>query len=500
LKKGNQIAFNRTLMIEDDESHAVLVERALSDVVGAVQICRTLKAGIAALQEDVYDLIVSDLNLPDASRADAVMQLRSHAKDLPLVVLTSSTLISDGVAAMKAGADDFLVKNFDSTFKDVLEVVLTRLKNVKDAEREKKALERDRTVLREALENSNDGLAVVSRDGKIGHRNSAFDRFLGDVGLSSNSLFEVVTELPLVAGGYVEKIRERLGTLAEGSVWSTELVEDSERAYEVSISMSGDNAHRDVAVVWVRDVSERKRRERFQRELLSTTTHDLKGPLGAISVSCDVLRMPGAEEQRVESLIDGIASSARSALHLIEEFLSVRRIEEGALVLRPMAQLIHPIVLKVVKSCSVTAKSKGITIVFSNCDEALIGCVDPIGLERVLTNLLGNAVKFSPSGSSVIIQCERTESGVIFRVMDDGNGIDPSELHRVFRRFGRLDKHSHVSGTGLGLFIVKCIVSAHGGSVDVVSAHGKGATFEVFFPDKPPLNERGEALCLEFLQ
>ena len=238
MKKGNQIAFNRTLMIEDDESHAVLVERALSDVVGAVQICRTLKAGIAALQEDVYDLIVSDLNLPDASRADAVMQLRSHAKDLPLVVLTSSTLISDGVAAMKAGADDFLVKNFDSTFKDVLEVVLTRLKNVKDAEREKKALERDRTVLREALENSNDGLAVVSRDGKIGHRNSAFDRFLGDVGLSSNSLFEVVTELPLVAGGYVEKIRERLGTLAEGSVWSTELVEDSERAYEVSISIS----------------------------------------------------------------------------------------------------------------------------------------------------------------------------------------------------------------------------------------------------------------------
>lgn len=500
MKRESTIVFNRTLMIEDDEAHAVLVQRALSDAVGAVRICRTLTAGIAALEEDDYDLIVSDLNLPDASRAEAVTKLRSHAQDIPLVVLTSSTLISDGVAAMKAGADDFLVKNFDSSFKDVLAVVLSRLRNAKDAEREKIALERDRAVLREALENSNDGLAVVFRDGRIGHRNSAFDKFLLDVGLSTHSIFQAVSELSVASRVCVDKMREHLPHLAVGSVWTTEIVEDVERAYEISFSISQDDPRRDVAVVWVRDVSERKRRERFQRELLSTTTHDLKGPLGAISVSCDVLRMSGAEERRVESLIDGIASSARSALQLIEEFLSVRRIEEGALVLRPVTQLIHPIVLRVVKSCGVTAKSKGITIDISNCGDDVRGCVDPIGLERVLTNLLTNAVKFSPDGSSVVIQCQRKESGAIVSVRDDGNGIDVSELHRVFRRFGRLDEHSHVSGTGLGLFIVKCIVGAHGGSIDVISSRGKGATFEVFFPDNPPLNERGEALCLEFLQ
>jgi signal transduction histidine kinase len=76
--------------------------------------------------------------------------------------------------------------------------------------------------------------------------------------------------------------------------------------------------------------------------------------------------------------------------------------------------------------------------------------------------------------------------------------MEPSDVQRLFNRYGRLSSHAQVAGTGLGLFIVKCIVSAHGGSIDVTSAPGKGTTFEVFLPDKPPMNERGEVLCLDF--
>jgi signal transduction histidine kinase len=75
--------------------------------------------------------------------------------------------------------------------------------------------------------------------------------------------------------------------------------------------------------------------------------------------------------------------------------------------------------------------------------------------------------------------------------------MEPGDAKRLFQRYSRLSAHAGVSGSGLGLFIVKCIVSAHGGSIDVTSAIGKGTTFEVFLPDRPPCNERGDVLCLD---
>jgi signal transduction histidine kinase len=76
--------------------------------------------------------------------------------------------------------------------------------------------------------------------------------------------------------------------------------------------------------------------------------------------------------------------------------------------------------------------------------------------------------------------------------------MEPSEAQGLFQRYSRLEKHTDVAGTGLGLFIVKSVLSAHGGTVDVTSAVGHGTSFDLYFPDSPPLNARGEVLCLQF--
>lgn len=489
--------FKRVLLIEDDDSHALLIKRALADLVAYVQISNSLHAAVSLLEQDQYDLVISDLNLPDASRDDAVLALRKDCVDVPLLVLTSSSLVGDGVAAMRAGADDFLVKNFDSTFKDVLQVVLQRLRNVVDARVERQRLERDRAVLREAIENSNDGLAVVSRDGRIGHRNAAFDSFL----LAIDSHRETL----IMQGGsehnsnktVLEKLQKRLLSLPPGGVWTTEFSVKTaiEQYYELSISMSDQTSGVDTAVVWVRDVSEKKERDRFQRELLSTTTHDLKGPLGTISLSCEVLQKKGNDEP----LVDGIASSARSALQLIDEFLSARSIEDGAYVLRPAMEPFAPTIHRVLDSLRIAAEQQKITFDFSGEGKEISGCFDSLAFERVLTNLVSNAIKFSPKEGRVVVSCWRTNSGAVCAVKDQGSGIDASDIHRLFERYGRLEKHAHITGTGLGLFIVRCIMNAHGGSIEVTSEQGKGTTFEVFFPDEPPRDARGEILCVDGL-
>jgi signal transduction histidine kinase len=197
-------------------------------------------------------------------------------------------------------------------------------------------------------------------------------------------------------------------------------------------------------------------------------------------------------------MLERISSSASSAIQLIEEFLSLRRIEEGAFVLRPTLTDVRPIISRLVENFQLSAKTRGVELVWDGGSGRVEGCVDALGFERVLSNLISNGIKFTPKGGSVFVGIKRGPAGVTLTVRDLGAGMEPSDAQRLFNRFGRLASHAQVSGTGLGLFIVKCIVSAHGGSIDVTSALGKGTTFDVYFPDRPPLNDRGEVLCLDF--
>ncbi len=492
--------FHAALLLEDEDAHALLIERGLKAFVGRVDRVTSLGQARERLGKGAYDLIISDLNLPDARGDEAVQAIRKVALKTPLVVLTSSAALGDAVSAMRAGASDFIVKNFDASFRDVVRLALSRLQGVQRAERERAEATRDRDLLQEAIENSNDGLAVVTRDGLVRHCNSGFVSFLEGLGVTTRNVFDMPVATLERGDELLQRLRERVENLEPGGVWTTELAQfgDAEGAFDMSVSAARDLSAERTIVLWVRDIRERKRRDRLQREILSATTHDLKGPLGAISVSCDVLLDKPNPDDRTHALLERISTSANAAIHLIEEFLSMRRIEEGAFVMHPIRSEVDGIVARVVESFALTAKTRGVELAMSRVESGLLGCVDPLGFERVLSNLVTNGIKFTPKGGCVAVSICRGTGGVLLSVRDTGSGMEPSEAQRLFNRYARLTSHSRVAGSGLGLFIVKCIVNAHGGSIDVTSAPGKGTVFEVFFPDLPPCNERGEVLCLDF--
>lgn len=492
--------FSNVLLIEDEDAHAMLIDRVLRPLVDTVHRCASVSEARSALRANDFDLVVSDLNLPDLRSEAVVLSIREVSPSIPLLVLTSSALLSDGVSAMRAGASDFMVKNFDASFADVLQLTLSRINSARLAELERAAATRDRDLLREAVENSSDGLAVVSRDGGVRYCNSGFRAFLERFGVQGLNVLEIEAGAVLRGDGVLLKLKEHLAALRMGGVWTAELLgakAEDDLAFEISLSASRDGANQETLVLWARDIQERKRRERFQREVISTTTHDLKGPLGAIAVSCDVLLDKPSGDDRAHALLERIATSANSAINLIEEFLSMRRIEEGAFVMHPVtAPLVEPL-RRVMDSFAITAKTREVTLIAECEGEDLLGCVDLLGFERVVTNLISNAIKFSAKGGVVKVSLVRNLDGVVLRVSDCGVGMEPNDAKRIFNRYERLSAHAGVSGSGLGLFIVKSIVNAHGGAIDLSSVLGKGTTFEVFFPDRPPCNERGEVLFLD---
>jgi signal transduction histidine kinase len=123
---------------------------------------------------------------------------------------------------------------------------------------------------------------------------------------------------------------------------------------------------------------------------------------------------------------------------------------------------------------------------------------DKIGVARVLGNLLSNAFKFTRKGGRVTVRLSFVHDELHLEVEDTGSGIEPSDVQKIFERFSRLDQHNEIAGTGLGLFVVKSIVNAHGGKIDVTSKPGEGTKFDIALPARPPVNERGELISLDF--
>jgi signal transduction histidine kinase len=117
---------------------------------------------------------------------------------------------------------------------------------------------------------------------------------------------------------------------------------------------------------------------------------------------------------------------------------------------------------------------------------------------RVLGNLLSNAVKFTDKRGSVTLVVMPKDTTYTIRITDTGAGMEPQEARKLFERFSRLKRHEDIEGTGLGLYIVKAIVEAHGGIISVASALGVGTTFELLLPMDPPVNAQGELMLLDF--
>lgn len=496
--------FNNILLLEDDPSHAILIERTVKHFTHTLIKAVTVQDALAKLDSNETDLIISDLHLPDVHDSAFIEQFSKKCPQSPIIVLTSSTSLDSAVDAMKRGAKDYIVKSFDQTFRDALSVTLQRTAANIQLEKERRRLLSEMAVLRIAIENSNEGLAVLTTSGQIVYANSSFHDYISQWGGTTDSIDNLLSEEIIAKGkNVIENLKGRLAD-EDDSVWSTELSlkEDKNHAFQLSITLlTGTNIldpNSPRGVIWIKDISDVKTREKFQREILSTTTHDLKGPLGAILLSTELLMKPSIGQEKAKELTLRINASATNALNLIDEMLSARRIQEGNYILKPIPHPLNDLLDETYQGYMNVAQAKGINLCFEQCDLKFLPSYDKLAMLRVLSNLISNAIKFTPRDGTITLTARQDDDEYTISVKDSGSGMEPHEVKRLFERFSRLNRHNEISGTGLGLFVVKSLVTAHGGRIDVQSSVGSGTTFSVTLPIQPPVNANGELLALDF--
>lgn len=364
-----------------------------------------------------------------------------------------------------------------------------------DAARQKALLKamqserRTRMVIQQAI----DAFIAVDADGTIKDWNQrATDTFgfLREEALGK-SLFELIVPEKLTEAG-AQTIKEFLKS-SKSTAPSRPLESYAKRkdgvVFPVELSLFPvDIESERLMCAFVRDITERKMIEQRFKEFYSTASHELRSPLTSIRGSLSIIKdlwqnVPEDAQEMLTSADDSLDRLVR----LVNDMLDVKRIQDGQLNLEvtPLDPVwVVPIAVDGLRAMAAKAEVN-VEVMF---DSASIFTGDVDRVVQVLTNLLSNAIKFTPPGKMIVVRVTKAidPKRLRFLVEDQGRGISPDQLPKLFNKFAQLADGQSKLGTGLGLFISKAIVEEHGGAIGVESVVGRGTTFWFELPLAPP--------------
>src|SRR5262249_27938128 len=256
------------------------------------------------------------------------------------------------------------------------------------------------------------------------------------------------------------------------------------------------------------DITEKRRAEealqeadRRKDEFLATLAHELRNPLAPIRNSLQILKMPGVDSATVERSREMMGRQGQQLVRLVDDLLDVSRVMRGKIELRKEQVELASVVARAVETAQPLIEAQGHELTTCLPPESLPLRADPVRLAQVISNLLTNAAKYTEANGRIWLTAQREGDAAVLRVRDNGIGIAPDMLSRIFELFVQVDHATTRSqgGLGIGLTLVKSLVEMHHGTVEAHSLGlGRGSEFVVRLPlttlkhEEPSESEKGE--------
>lgn len=496
----------RILVVDDEKGIREGCRRVLLSEGHHAEIAPDGETGLAMARTENYDLVLVDAKMPGMGGIELVKQVQQIDPAIVCVVITGYATIETAIEATRNGAYDFVSKPF--TPDELLAKVnkgLDRRWLVLEARRLR--LERERSLLEISAEKSRlltiincmqDGVLVSNKKGKLVLYNPAALTMLQLSGEKPiGQPIEECVPVPEVAQ-LVESV------LASSATSDTMLSHEiaglcSERVLMANVAPVLDERSETIgAVTVVRDITALKRLDRMKSQFVAMVAHELRAPLAAIQGYMEIMLTgaAGDDPQLFHQMLERSRDRASALLNLIDNLLDVSSIEAGRIARRVEWIHLPNLLLDVVEMVRPGAESRGIAFVQELPANLPAVRADREDMHRVFANLFTNAIKYNRDGGRVRLAVRVEGQYLRVDVSDTGLGIPREAIPRLFDEFYRLKtpETRHVTGSGLGLSIVKRIVDAHHGFVEVESEPGEGSTFSVFLPiveSAPRLPGRG---------
>jgi signal transduction histidine kinase len=400
----------RVLLVEDDLGDAELIGELLELVPSVhfqVTPTKRLAQALEHLSQELFDVVLLDLSLPDSHGLATVSQICTQAPTVPIVILSGLEDKALAIEAVQKGAQDYLVKgHVDSD-------LLVR-------------------AIRYAIERSKIRQLLNQKEKQLQTANENLER----------------------------RVEERTSDLKQANN-----------------RLRGLEAQLREALAQEKELSELKSR------IISTISHEYRTPLTTIASSAQMLeryRHQWDDEKQLKHF-QRIQTAIHHMTALVNDVLFLNKAEFEKLEFQPALLGLVPFFQEVIDDLRSTVDHR-YYLIFTHQEDCIQSVLDEKLLRQILTNLISNAIKYSPNGGRVQVRLSRDDNNVTFQVQDEGIGIPPEDQQNLFTSFSRASNVGAISGTGLGLSIVKKCVDLHNGQIAVESEVGVGTTITISLP------------------
>ncbi|MDP2645578.1 MAG: response regulator [Desulfobacterales bacterium] len=492
---GNSLEPIHVLVVDDEENIRDGSERTLSSI--GFQVFKASKGSEALdiLSGNNISIILLDLKMPGMDGMEVLGRIQKMFPAILVIVITGYATVQTAIEAMKQGAYDFIPKPFEP---DQLRMVVRRaaekIRLVQEAENlanEKRRtlldLHTEKSRLHTILQSLPNGVLVTNAQGRVVLLNTAFLKQL-DLNPDSQPGKNIEDYIPdnNLCNLVLEISRGKHVALDDIPTYEFAL---SDKKYLLARGRPILSENREClgAVINVVDITAMKVLDRLKTEFVAKVSHELRSPLATIhaQLALVIQNIVASAVQVDHQILSRAKEKTRGLISIIGDLLDLSRIESGIICREPEPVRLDDILRNVMDFLKTSALGKKQSISLEIFNEPLpMVSADPVALESIFGNLISNAISYTPEGGKIHVRADLADAHIRIRVTDNGFGIEKRHLDKIFEKFYRIknEKTRYITGTGLGLPIVKELVTSMGGFIEVESTPEKGSTFMVLFP------------------
>ena len=474
----------RVLVVDDEKRIRDGCNTMLTEEGFSVVTAESGDLGLNMLTKEHYDIVLLDLMMPGLSGLEVLEQIGTSHPDTVIIVITGYATLEHAIEAMKKGAFDFIPKPFSpQELRVVIKKAMEHIRTLHDITTEK-------SRMRALINHLPGGVMATDKEGTIALANPSFLRMVGcrTSDIIGKLMNEIVAneEFNKMIGQALTMPEEEFVELAQEFNHGS-LSRDEEAVIGVQCIPFRDRLGRNLGTVTVlHDITTQKKMEQLKSDFVSMVAHEIQSPMNSVLMQVKLLLKGRVGEVNKEQtqLLERISEKIKGLSTLASELLDLAKIEAGLVIQEKQKLEVAEILRDQVVFYNENARARGITLKIDKLPELSSILGNRYNIEEVVSNLINNAIRYTPEGGSIVVSAHMEKGYVCIQVSDTGFGIPQNELERIFDRFYRIknEETRFITGTGLGLSIVKSIVDAHNGMIQVESELGRGSSFSVCLP------------------
>ena len=480
--------YSPKILVVDDEMrirdacHTVLTGEGY-----AVTCAENGEQGLQMIGREHFDILLLDLMMPNMSGLEILPDIKANHPDTVVIVITGYSTVEHSIEAMKAGAFDFIPKPFSpKKLKVVVSKAIEHMRALKDIAEEK-------SRMRGLINRLSAGVVATDNRKQVVLANPAFRNMMDYhgkhfIGYPIESIISNSKLMDMIA----RALTMNTDTSAEltDEIVLIDNADQEEVVLNVRCAPIKDRIGSTLGTITVlHDITVLKKMDQMKSDFVSLVSHEIRSPMNSVLMQLKVILdgLAGDVTAKQQEMLTRVSLKIGSLVNMASELLDLSKIESGLITLEKKSIQFNDLLQDQVDFHGETAKAKQINLLFDPTPNLPPVQANQQNMEEVISNLVTNAINYTPEGGEIRLALTLENGYLCIVVADTGWGIPEEDIERVFTRFYRVknEKTRYITGTGLGLPIIKSIVEAHHGTIEVKSTLDKGSVFSVYIPHTP---------------